>query len=254
MECPFCAEDFNEEALVCKNCGRDLRLVRPLIDENVTLVAQIEELQLQVDRARVAIERATAPIEFWLFHSAIYLVAPVVMLIAAHFVITIALDISPLYLRLASMVIPLPFGFSLLWFSHHSVRWSILDGILIGLISVSAMLTVVAFVDKVPILPESFRDWRETLEYIASIALANVTGSVIAVLARRMLPRTLEATGAPSPVAMTMARMIGRHVGEQALRRRAQSIQDNFGTIATAAAALAAGAGSIYTGVRALLG
>jgi hypothetical protein len=254
MECPFCAEDFNEEALVCKNCGRDLRLVRPLIDENVTLVAQIEELQLQVDRARVAIERAAAPIRFWLFHSAIYLIAPVIMLIAAHFVITIALDISPLYLRLASMVIPLPFGFSLLWFSHHSVRWSILDGILIGLFSVSAMLTVVAFVDKVPILPESFRDWRETLEYVASIALANVTGSVIAVLALRMLPRTLDASGAPSPVAMTMARMIGRHIGEQALRRRAQKIQDNFGTIGTAAAALAAGAGSIYTGVRALMG
>jgi hypothetical protein len=254
MECPFCTEDFNEEALVCKNCGRDLRLVRPLIDENVTLVAQIEELQLQVDRARVALERATAPIRFWLFHSAIYLVAPVILLIAAHFVITIALDISPLYLRLASMVIPLPFGFSLLWFSHHNVRWSILDGILIGLFSVSAMLTVVAFVDKVPILPESLRDWRETLEYVASIALANVTGSVIAVFARRMLPRTLDASGAPSPFAMTLARMIGRHVGEQALRRRAQKIQDNFGTIATAAAALAAGAGSIYTGIRALMG
>lgn len=254
MECPFCAEDFNEEALVCKNCGRDLRLVRPLIDENVTLVAQIEELQLQVDRARAAFERATAPIKFWLFHSAIYLVAPVIMLIAAHFVITIALDISPLYLRLASIVIPLPFGFALLWFSHHSVRWSILDGSLIGFVSVTAMLTVVAFVDKVPILPGSFRDWRETLEYVASIALANVTGSVIAILARRMLPRTLDATGAPSPAALFIARMIGRHVGEQALRRRAQKIQDNFGTIATAAAALAAGAGSIYTGVRALLG
>ena len=35
MECPFCLEDFNDEALVCKGCGRDLRLVRPLIDENL---------------------------------------------------------------------------------------------------------------------------------------------------------------------------------------------------------------------------
>ncbi|HEY6922900.1 MAG TPA: hypothetical protein VI653_05495, partial [Steroidobacteraceae bacterium] len=221
---------------------------------NHALVAEIEELQLQVDKARAVLERATAPIRFWLFHSAIYLVVPVILLIAAHFVIIVMLDISPLSLRLASMVIPLPFGFALLWFSQHGIRWSILDGILIGLISVTAMLTVVAFVDRVPILPDNFRDWRETLEYAASIALANVTGSVIAVLARRMLPRTLDAGGAPSPVAMTMARLVGRHVGAQALRRRAQKIQDNFGTIATAGAALAAGAGSIYTGIRALMG
>jgi hypothetical protein len=254
MECPFCLEDFNEEALVCKDCGRDLRLVRPLINENLTLVARIEELKIQVDKARAAVERATAPITFWSIHSAVYLVAPVVLLIAAHFLIVVILDISPLYLRLASIAIPLPFGFALLWLSHHGLRWSILVGIFIGFLSVGGMLTVVAFIDKVSILPESFRDWREMLEYVASIALATVTGSVIAILARRMLPRTLDSTGAPSPTAMTIARMAGRHVGAQALRRRAQKIQDNFGTITTAAAALGAGAGSIYTGIRALLG
>ena len=254
MECPFCAEDFNEEALACKNCGRDLRLVRPLIDENVKLIAQIEDLQLKVDKARTAIARATLPMKFWSFHRAAYVIVPVLLLIAAHFIIIIALDISPLYLRLASMVIPLPFGFALLWLSHHDIRWSILDGVLIGLLSVTAMLTIVSFVDRISILPDNVRDWRETLEYVASIALANVTGSVIAILARRMLPRTLDASGAPSPVAMMMARTVGRHVGEQALRRRAQTIQDNFGTIATAGAAVAAAAGSIYTGIRALWG
>ena len=254
MECPFCAEDFNDEALACKNCGRDLRLVRPIINENQVLVARVEELQLQVDRAHAAIARATSPARFWSMHCAVYVIVPVVLLIAAHFLIIVVLDISPLYLRLASIAVPLPFGFALLWLSHHGIRWSIFDGILIGLLSVGGMLTVVASIDKVPILPESTRDWHETLEYVASIALANVTGSVIAILARRMLPRTLDAGGAPSPAAMIIARIIGRHVGEQALRRRAQKIQDNFGTIATAGAALAAGAGSIYTGIRALTG
>lgn len=254
MECPFCAEDFNDEALVCKSCGRDLRLVRPIINENLALVTRVEELQLQVNRARAAIARATAPLKFWSIHFTFYVIVPVILLIAAHFLIVVVLDISPLYLRLASIAIPLPFGFALLWLSHHGIRWSILDGIFIGLLSVSAMLTIVAFIDRIPMLPESAREWFETLEYVASIALANVTGAVIAVLAQRMLPRTLDATGAPSPAAMTIARTIGRHIGEQALRRRAQKIQNNFGTIATAAAALAAGAGSIYTGIRALAG
>jgi hypothetical protein len=44
-----------------------------------------------------------------------------------------------------------------------------------------------------------------------------------------------------------------RHVGDHTLHRRAQKIRDNFRTIATAAA-LSAAMGSIYTGVRALIG
>jgi len=254
MECPFCLEDFNDEARVCKDCGRDLRLVRPLINENLALVARIEELQIQIDRARAAIDRATAPIRYWSTKIGIYLIAPVVLLLAAHLFIIVILDKSPLYLRVASIVIPLAFGFALLWSSHSDVRWSILDGILVGLFSVVGMLAVVAVVDNVPLLPQSFRDWREALEYVTSIALATVTGSAIATLLRRILPRTLDSTGAPGRVAITIARMVGRPVGAKALRRRAQKIQDNFRTVAAAAAALAAGVGSIYTGIRALLG
>ena len=254
MECPFCAEDFNEKAVACRNCGRDLRLVLPLIEENLALAARIEELQLQINSARAALARATAPFRFWFIHNLVYVIAPIVLLMTAHYLITVVLDTSPLYLRIASILIPLPFGFSLLWFSHHGIRWSILEGIAIGLISVAGMLSVVAFIDNVPILPESFRDWRETIEYAVSIALAEVTGAEIAMLARRMLPRTLDATGAPGPVAIMIAKAIGRHVGDRTLRRRAQKIQDNFRTIATAIGALGAAAGSIYTGVRALVG
>jgi len=253
MQCPFCAEEFNDEALVCKSCTRDLRLVRPLLEENQALVAQIEELQARVNAARAAEARTATPLTFWSIHAAVYVLIPVVLLLAAHFVVTVVLDTSPLYLHIASIIIPLPFGFALLWFSHHGLGWSALDGIFVAVLSVAGMLTVVAYTDNVPIVPDNLVDLRETAEFAVSIALANVTGNEVALLVRRMLPRTLDATGAPGPLAVLLARLIGRHVGDQALRRRAQKIQNNFGTIATMGGALLAAAGSIYTGLRALL-
>jgi len=254
MECPYCLEDFNEEALVCKDCGRDLRLVRPVINENLRLVALAMDLEDQVHKARTAVARATAPFTFWATHCVVYILLPIILLIAAHFLIVVTLDVSPLFLRLASIAIPLPFGLLVIWRSHHGIEWAIGDGIVIGLLAVTGMLIAVAVIDNVPVLPDNARDWRETLEYVASIALANITGAVLAIFLRRMLPRTLDATGAPSAAAVTIARIAGRQVGTQALRRRAQKIQDNFQTVATGAAALGAGASSLYTGIRALVG
>ncbi len=228
-------------------------MVRPLIDENRELLAQVERLQLKVDAARRVWFRAAQPGTFWARHNAIYAACPIVLLVAAHLLITVIFDISPLYLRIMSLIIPLPFGFSLLWLSHHGIRWALADGIVVGVLSVAGMLAIVAYTDNLPIWPDNARDWRETLEYAVSIALAYVTGTVLALLIRRMIPRTLDRTRAPGPLAIMIASTIGRHVGEQALRRRAQKIQDNFGTIATAAGALVAGAGSLYTGLRALL-
>ena len=45
MECPFCAEEVKDDAIVCKHCGRDLKIPKPLLEENAELVAKIGELQ-----------------------------------------------------------------------------------------------------------------------------------------------------------------------------------------------------------------
>jgi len=254
MQCPFCAEDFNDTALVCKHCGRDLRLVLPVIEENLKLIRQAGELQLQVNRLRAAQERSTAPLRFLATHAGLYLIAPIVLLLAVHYVITVRLNVPLMYLRLGTLAVPLPFGFVLLWLSHHGFRWSLVYGAAVGVVSVTGMLAIIAYTDNVPILPEDLREWREAAEYAASIMLAYATGNVLGALAQRIVPRTLDASGAPSPAIMKLALAVGGPAGQQALRRRAQKISDNLGTIGTALGVLGTAGASLFAGLRALFG
>jgi hypothetical protein len=252
MECPFCAEDFNDTARVCKSCGRDLRLVLPVLEENKALIRQAGELQLQVNRLRAAQERSAAPLRFWATHAGIYLIAPILLLLAVHYLITVRFNVPLMYLRLGTLAVPLPFGVALLWLSHHGFRWSLMYGAVVGVVSVTGMLAIIAFIDHVPILPEDAREWREAAEYAASIMLAYATGNVLGALAQRIVPRTLDASGAPSPAMIKLARMLGGPAGQQALRRRAQKIADNLGTIRTAFGALGTAGASLFTGLRVL--
>jgi hypothetical protein len=254
MECPFCAQDFNDTALVCKSCGRDLRLVLPLIEESQELVRRAGKLQLQVNRLRATEERRAAPLKFCAVHFGVYLLAPIGLLLATHYVITVAFDLPPLYLRLGSIAIPLPFGLALLMFSHHGIRWAALYGAIVGFVGVIGMLTVVGITDNIAILPEKAREWREVLEYAASIMLAYMTGNALGALAQRMVPKTLDASAAPSPAILYAVRVIGGPTSSQTLRRRAQKISENLGMLGTAAGAVGTAGASVFAGVRALVG
>jgi hypothetical protein len=254
MECPFCAETIRHEAIACKHCSRDLRVVRPVLLEIEEIVSELDKIRSALDRTNAKLERYRHPVRYYFTHFALYVLIPVLLLLVAHAVVTIVLDVSQLWLRLASLIIPLLFGF--LSFPLHKVRIGVaaLLAFLTAALSVLGMLTVTGLHDHVPILPGPWIEWREVLEYSSSIFLAFICGNTIGLLVFDVLPRTLGQGGKPNAAAYRVARLLGQHVGEEQLRRRARLIQDLMQTAGPMIGVAATAIGSAYTGLKGIVG
>jgi len=254
MECPFCVETIKDEALACKHCSRDLRAVRPVLLEIQETVLELDKVRQELDRARATLERLKHPWRIYSTYALLYVAIPVVLLVIAHVLVTIVFNISTLYLRLASVLIPIPFGFLAYVVSRLGLRGAFAIGIATATIAVAMMLVIIGINDSVPIIPASLREWREVAEYIASVCLAFVTGNILSALIFRILPATLAGGGRPNRAAFKAARLLGQHVGEEQLRRRARLIQDFVQTAGPLAGVAATAAGSIYAGLKSVVG
>jgi hypothetical protein len=254
MECPFCVETIKDEALACKHCSRDLRVIRPVLLEIEETVRELDKVRQELDRARAKLERLKHPWRVYSTYATLYVAIPVVLLIISHVLITIVFNISPLYLRLASVLIPVPFGFLAFVVSRLSLRGAFAIGTATATVAVALMLVITGVNDAVPIVPATRGEWREVAEYIASVCLAFVTGNILSALIFKILPSTLAGGGRPNPAAFKAARLLGQHVGEEQLRRRARLIQDLMQTAGPLAGVVATAVGSIYAGLKGVIG
>ena len=274
MRCPYCVSEIADEALACPRCARDLYLFKPLLEkigqlekavaESAKATAANAETRIAVlekELAELKAAQANAiPVEVvevqkeqqeakpgYLGAVVQVLLPALILLIAAHGFLLFVYDVKPLYLRVATIMIPVPFGFYLSLNHADEFRKSVCAAVVLALAGVFAMLGVTAMIDKVPLMPQDLRDWRETMEYVLSIALAFVTGLL---LGKYKAHQNIEQVQKNRFVLLLSRALTPNDEGKLGIEKAYKKVNKMVEAVTPAAT----GAASIYAGIKAFLG
>ena len=263
MKCPYCLSEVDEEAVACKFCTKDLYLFKPLIKKVAELERQMEDIP-----NREAYEQRIAELEEMLSERedeiskdphilsalfkniGVYLIIPLVLLLLAHALIIVVYDTKEIYLRIISMIIPLPFGYFLFKGQKRAIFPWFLGVTFLAITSVIGMSWITSLVDRTPVFPQNAFEWREVIQYSASIAFSFLTGILLgsmAYFAKQSRRRAAPINPLLKAIAsgLTDGKMSPANI-EKVMKR----LQGFFGT----AVALATTAISIYTGLKGIIG
>ncbi|MBU3555220.1 hypothetical protein [Polynucleobacter sp. UB-Piko-W3] len=260
MNCPYCLSEVSEEAHVCKTCSRDLYLFKPMIAKIASLEDQLAAIPSQeVNELRIAEleclleeqnqQLASRSMFAWVKDIALYLILPLLLLLLAHWLIAIVYDTKMIYLRIISMALPLPFAYFL--FEGHAYKlfpWFV-GVVFLAISSVIGMSWITSLVDHSPVWPQNLFEWREVLEYSASIAFSFLTGMLLGGVAYASKQRRRHAGIMNMLIKVTSTQSAGG-VSIQGMHGLMKSLQDYGGTVV----ALGTTAVSIYTGLKGIIG
>jgi hypothetical protein len=140
----------------------------------------------------------------------------------------------------------LPFGTLLASHQRHP-RWLLaLMTIALAGVAVLGMSALTALVDGTPVLPSGLREWREFIEYAASIGLSFVSGLIIGGMSRQRA-RVQRKAG----LSVALARLVsnGAEKTEQ-FQALVKKFNDLGGTLTAAGTTLAA----VYAGLQGVIG
>lgn len=264
MQCPYCISEISDQALACPHCARDLYLIKPLLEKIEALEQQlrdlpagaettpptvIETVPAELDQTPTSEPAVASPAPFgtrtdWL----LLWLAPLLLLLVAHAVITVTFDLNTLYLRLVSLLIPLPFAFLLMRRERAFPFWTG-AGFIMAVLAVLGMSGVISVVDRIPFLPQDAREWRELAEYAASIGFSYLTGLLLGRLVRQK-PEAISpeaAKGLTVKVVTLISTGSKRAEQLQATVKKVNEVKGSLTALTTAAL-------SAYTGLQGFLG
>jgi hypothetical protein len=104
---------------------------------------------------------------------------PVFVLVALHHLIVNAFDLDTIYLRIASFVVPFLLGIFTFWHARWEPVAAFAVAASIGLTSVAAMTVSQGVNSGRPIMPSTTFEWRESVEYVVSIACSFFAGYLL---------------------------------------------------------------------------
>ena len=262
MQCPYCLSEVAEEAFVCKVCTRDLYLFKPMMAKVAELEKQIEdipnhaayehrisELESLLDEQ---VKKHAEPRGFGksFIDVVIYLIIPLMLILVAHSLITIVYDAKLIYLRIISMILPLPFGYFLFKTYQRNLFPWFMGVVFLAIASVIGMSWMTSLIDHTPVWPQSTFEWREVLEYSASIAFSFLTGMLLGGVAFASKQRHRKAAMI-NPLLKAIAVGLGEgRVSPSTVYGTIKKLHEYGGM----AIALGTTAVSIYTGLKGFIG